>query len=117
MHQGEPDFDLDLSVNDVTTSVQHVTPDLAKAPRERHATHHLPEFKSNGEDSREAGYLMSLSGTNTCDDTVHVTGNWIITTVCREYTSTRDTKGSKPIGIIDENTAIGPALDVQVTPL
>ena len=38
-----------------------------------------------------------------------------ITTICREYTSARDAKGCQPVGIIDDNTDIGPALDVQVT--
>ena len=45
MHQGELDFDLILLVDVVTTVLQHGTPDLGEATRERHATHRLPEFK------------------------------------------------------------------------
>ena len=44
MHQGEPGFELNLSVDDVTTSVQHGTTDLAEATRERDVTHRQPEF-------------------------------------------------------------------------
>ena len=37
--QGECDVDLDLSVNHLTTSAQHVAPDSAEATHERDATH------------------------------------------------------------------------------
>ena len=43
MHQGRPDFDLNVSVIDVATLVQHLTPDMAGVTRERDATHRLPE--------------------------------------------------------------------------
>ena len=41
--------------------------------------------------------------------------NESITRICREYASTRDANTSKPIGKVDENTVIGPSLDVQAT--
>ena len=43
MHQRRPDFDLDLSDNDVATPVQHLTPDLAGVTRERDATRRAPD--------------------------------------------------------------------------
>ena len=50
MHQKEPEFDFNLSVDDVKTSAQRGAPDLAVATRERHATHRLPGCKSLGDD-------------------------------------------------------------------
>ena len=52
MHQSKPDFDLDLSDNDVTTLVQHVTPQLTWIS------------------------YVSLGGTNICDETVYVIGKF-----------------------------------------
>ena len=48
-YQGEPDSELNVSSDDVTTLVQHGTPDLAAATRERDATNRRPEFKTLGE--------------------------------------------------------------------
>ena len=42
MHPGEPDFELDVSVNDVTTLVQLVTAGLAAVTLERCATNRPP---------------------------------------------------------------------------
>ena len=71
----EPDFDLNLSVDDVTTLVQHGTLDLAEATRERHATHRLPEFTWSGRSFMRSWIPDdSLNGTNMCDGTVHVIG-------------------------------------------
>ena len=53
--------ELNLSFDDVTTLVQHGTPDLAEATRDRGATHCRPEFKSLGEVSRESGFPMTVS--------------------------------------------------------
>ena len=38
-----------------------------------------------------------------------------IKTICREYTTTRDAKGSELLGIMIDHAVIGPALDVQVS--
>ena len=40
VNQGEPDFDLNLSVDDVATLVLHGAPGLGEAARERHAADH-----------------------------------------------------------------------------
>ena len=62
MHKRRPDFDLDLTVNDVATLVQHLTPDLAGLTRERDATRCSPELrKRKGEVRKEAGLLMTVS--------------------------------------------------------
>ena len=61
MHQGEPDFALNLFHADVTTLVQHGIPLLADAALERNATLRQPEFKSLEEVSREAGFHMTVS--------------------------------------------------------
>ena len=50
VHQSELAFDLNLSVDDVTTSVQHGTLIWLK----QRATHRLPEFKSLGDDDDDA---------------------------------------------------------------
>ena len=42
-------------------------------------------------------------------------GSWCVTTICREYTSTRGARGSKAIGTTNDKTVIGQALDVLVT--
>ena len=49
INQAEPDFDVKLSADDVTTSVVLGTLDLAEPTRDRYATHRLPESKSLGE--------------------------------------------------------------------
>ena len=53
MHQGKLDFDLDLSVNDITTLVQDVTLDLTGATRKGDATRRLLDFTSIEEVLRE----------------------------------------------------------------
>ena len=66
MHQDKLDFDLDLSVNDVTTLVQNNTLDLTGATREDDTTRRLLDFKSTEEVLREAGFLVdSVSRTDT----------------------------------------------------
>ena len=108
MHQGKPDVDLGLSVNDITTLVQHVPPDMAGATREHDETHRLPESKSTGESPMTVSvgqtFVTKLSMFWGISD---------IVTICREYTSTRDEKECQQIGIIDDNTVIGPTLDVR----
>ena len=113
LHQGRLDLDLDLSVNDVTTLVQHVTFDLAGATRPTHR--HLEFWECRRSFKRSWISCDSLSRTNICGEAIHVTRQLASTTICRAYTSTRDAKGSQPFGIKRDNTVIGPAVDVQVT--
>ena len=73
MHQGELDVALNLSVDDVSTVVQHGTLIWLKqrASVMRPTVFQIKE--SLGEVSREAGFPFdSLSRTNICDETVHV---------------------------------------------
>ena len=44
MHQCKLNFDIDLSVNDITTLVQRLIPDLAGTKRERDTIQHLLGF-------------------------------------------------------------------------
>ena len=68
MHQRSPDFDFDLSVNDVSTPVQHLTPDLAGITSERDATRRAPELQktNKGKFQKEAGLLVTVSVGQTC---------------------------------------------------
>ena len=89
MHQGEPDFDIDLSVNDITILVQHLTPDLAGATRERDAILRFREFS-------EARH--SISRTNICIDIAHVIWRIRVSRRSAEYTSTRDSEDANLLG-------------------
>ena len=116
MHQGELDFDFNLSVDDVTTSMQHGTLDLA----DKHARASCdppPTRTSKIGRSFKRSWVPygSLSGTNICDETVHFTRNVGSNAICRENTSTRDANGGKPGETPNDNIVMGPALDVQVT--
>ena len=74
------------------------------------------ENSSLGEVSREAGSPKTVSVRQTfVTNSSMLLESLGVTTICREYTSTRDAKGCPPIGIIDDHTVIGPALDVQET--
>ena len=101
MHQGKHVFDVDLSVNDVTTPVQHVTCCTWLGWRNARAfmaTHRLlfwvwRSFK------RRCISCESLSRTNICHETVHVIGGfWVSRRNGESTTSTRDAKGCQLVG-------------------
>ena len=106
MHQDEPDSEINLSPTVVATLVQHSAPKLGKATSERTATYHHPEFKS-AKASKEAGIHMKSQW-----DKPFVTNHSIlkeemgVTTVCQEYTSTRDDEESRPVGMLNDNVVI-----------
>ena len=91
MHQGKPDFDLDRSVHDMTTSVQHVTPDLAGATRERVMRPIVFLIFSVGVVRKEAGFPRTDSVGQTFVTKPSIFfffDNLDITMICGEYTST-----------------------------
>ena len=107
MHQGTPDFDLDSSVNDVTTLVQHATPDLAGATRGGGALHRLSVFFSFREGSRKSWISFGVS-----------VGQTLVTKPSMLFEKmgiTTDAKGCRLIGTPSENAVIGPATHLQVT--
>ena len=95
-----------------TTLVQHVIPE---AMRERDSTHRMPECKRTVEVPREAGFLFIVSVGQTCVTKPSMLfENLGFPTIGREYGKYKGCK-SQLIGIVADNTVIGPALDVQVT--
>ena len=65
----------------------------------------FPNLEDTREASKEAGFPMTVSVGHTFVTKPSMQlENWVITTICREYTSIRDAKGFPPIAIIDANT-------------